>query len=408
MPDPQVHIILRNDDPCALSNVEHERRVLSVFARHGVPHLAAVIPRVVADPHDHRCESFHALRENPEMVELLRSQHAAGLLEVALHGETHRTNPTRPSLPDDGGAHEPFAGIAGPWLPMRPAHPDGYSEFAGLPFHEQLARITRGRADLEATLGVRPTSFVFPWNTADRNALRAVRKAGLDCVLGGDDRWSLRGLLILEACFWWEPGEDQYSELVEDALQFPHPALLHLSFHSWMLGDRDIELLDQFIGRYVKHPAVAFTTPDRLPVHRSTLRRCVALRRRVQVARAVVLRRVWLWEHDDPLEFYLLSPRYYLGKLWFIGPAALVSRTVGLRAGLLISAAAAALVAGAKALAWSPSTTGAVTATATRAGLGVLLAGALLLAWRSLQLLHLRRRQRRATHEPALQAEAST
>ena len=182
----RVHVILRNDDPGALSDAEYEARWMSLFARHGVPHVAAVVPHVVDDPHDERCERYHLLHENAAMVDLLRRQHAAGMLEIAQHGYTHRTNLTRPSAASARGGGPPFKGIAGPWLPMQPAHADGYSEFAGLPYPEQHDRIVRGKAYLEDLLSLELRTFIFPWNTADAASLRAVRKAGFNCVLGGE------------------------------------------------------------------------------------------------------------------------------------------------------------------------------------------------------------------------------
>ncbi len=56
-----INILIRNDDPCALSNPAHERRYLEIFAKYEVPQVVSVIPFMSEDPHNFRCTRFHAL-----------------------------------------------------------------------------------------------------------------------------------------------------------------------------------------------------------------------------------------------------------------------------------------------------------------------------------------------------------
>ncbi len=79
------YIIIRNDDPCALSNVAHERRILSLFERHRIKQVVCVIPRVVEDFHNHRLSAFHPLEENQPLVELLKEYQQKGTVcDIAL------------------------------------------------------------------------------------------------------------------------------------------------------------------------------------------------------------------------------------------------------------------------------------------------------------------------------------
>ena len=181
-----------------------------------------------------------------------------------------------------------------------------------------------------------------------------------------------------------------------DALKQPGPTLLHLSFHTWMLSDRDLERFDGFLRRYANHPEVSFTTPQRLALPPREVARCLSLRRSVQVLKHTVARRVWLWEHDDPFEFYLLEPRYYQRKLCFLVPAAVICRGLGITGGLLASTIAAVVLTVALVETWRDPTGHVGLDVTLRVVLGALLIGALLMLRRSLQLLQMRRRQQRA------------
>ncbi|MCK5711884.1 MAG: DUF2334 domain-containing protein, partial [Hyphomicrobiaceae bacterium] len=81
-----IYCLLRNDDPCALSDPARERKILEIFEKHGVPQVWAVIPRTTEDPQNSSLNKYHWLEENTEMVSLIREYQVKGLIEVAQHG----------------------------------------------------------------------------------------------------------------------------------------------------------------------------------------------------------------------------------------------------------------------------------------------------------------------------------
>jgi peptidoglycan/xylan/chitin deacetylase (PgdA/CDA1 family) len=159
---PRIVVIFRNDDPSACSDANHERRVAAIFERYGVPQTIGVIPRHAADEtHDPRGAAYRELGENPAMVDFLREYVARSGSEVALHGYTHRTN--RRSQPSRRE----------------------YFEFRRLSAETQAAMIRRGTEIIERELGVRPSTFIPPWNRLDRATLRACAQTGYKIVSAG-------------------------------------------------------------------------------------------------------------------------------------------------------------------------------------------------------------------------------
>lgn len=334
--EPRVYIILRNDDPCALSDVSQERRLLSLFENFGVPLVAGVVPRMVTDPHDARAEECHPLHLNASMVSLLKEYRARGVLEIAQHGDAHRTSPLRPTAPGDRASPDAFPGMAGPWLPFRPAHPEGYSEFNGLSVAEQRAKILAGKEYLEKLLAVRLETFIFPWNSYSRDSLKILRDAGFRYVLAGEeDELHVSGLLTIACCSW---GVDEFMGFVEDALAQEAPALVHLSFHSWMLTDDDFAHLDALLARFAAHEEVSFIGPSRIPslpydVASTVRRRLRARRLALQVSRHLRTR------HLEEHEFYVFRPWHYHRQILRLAPTSFVFGTLGLSRMLAVSGA---------------------------------------------------------------------
>lgn len=93
-----VYLLFRNDDLCALSQPEKERSVFRLFEKYSIPQVIGVIPKVTEDQHDCLNQSFHPLSENQEIVSLIKEYHSKGLIEIAQHGLTHRTNTRHFSL----------------------------------------------------------------------------------------------------------------------------------------------------------------------------------------------------------------------------------------------------------------------------------------------------------------------
>jgi peptidoglycan/xylan/chitin deacetylase (PgdA/CDA1 family) len=156
---PTIRVVLRYDDPSERSNAEMETRLIETMRQYGMVCTFAIIPSIYAD----------ALADAPSVQECtlpvwkakqFASAARDGVLELAQHGCTHRPN-----------------GMGGP----KP------SEFAGLPYHEQLSAIQKGRTLLEAALGMEVKIFVPPFNTYDANTVRAVDDSGFSLLSA--DMW---------------------------------------------------------------------------------------------------------------------------------------------------------------------------------------------------------------------------
>jgi protein-tyrosine-phosphatase/predicted ATP-grasp superfamily ATP-dependent carboligase/predicted deacetylase len=151
----RARYVLRIDDVHPRMNRRNFVRVRALLARFGVRPVAGVIPD---------CRQRDLLREEtysafwPEMRDLRRQGWT-----IALHGYTHER------LTRNGGL----------------LHTSRSSEFAGLPYEEQRARLARGRLILDSH-GLGTTVFMAPWHSFDRNTVRALRTLGFDALTDGD------------------------------------------------------------------------------------------------------------------------------------------------------------------------------------------------------------------------------
>jgi hypothetical protein len=168
----RIVVSFRNDDPSATCDVEHERRIAERFEHYGFPQTIGVIPwspgRTHRDPHGDLAVPLEA---NPEMAAFLREYAARSGSEIALHGYLHRTHPR-----------------SRPWRRE-------YFEFRRLGYEEALRRLRAGLAHLESVLGVRPRTFIPPWNRLDRDTLRACAAVGIELVSAAEHTPSVEGLL---------------------------------------------------------------------------------------------------------------------------------------------------------------------------------------------------------------------
>lgn len=142
-------VIFRNDDVQPYYKNEELRAVNDVFVEENVPVTLGVIP----------APGNRSLASDSEFCRYLRDLDRThpGLFEFSLHGTTHQEETD-------------FY---------------GRSEFGGLPYAAQRDRIARGARVLEACTGVRPTTFVPPFNTYDENTIAALDERGIHTVSGG-------------------------------------------------------------------------------------------------------------------------------------------------------------------------------------------------------------------------------
>jgi peptidoglycan/xylan/chitin deacetylase (PgdA/CDA1 family) len=153
-----ITLVFRYDDYSSGSRTDLEVKLIKAFQKYNIPCTFAVIPynsdnkAEVPDPDPQKVFPLTLWKAS-----ILNNAIKAGILEVALHGYTHRT--TRIRTPD----------------------PD-YTEFAGLDYNSQIKKIAKGKGLLEKMLGVRITTFIPPWNTYDMNTIRALEELGFRTI----------------------------------------------------------------------------------------------------------------------------------------------------------------------------------------------------------------------------------
>ncbi len=147
-----IHLVLRFDDPSAVSPIDLELAIVDGLRRRGMSATFGVIPQVRSgDFSDATPQSLLPLPA--EKIGLLRRAVGDGTIEVALHGYSHQAR---------------AAGVR--------------SEFSGLPGDEQRRRLALGKADLEeACLGPVRT-FIPPWNAYDESTLIALETLGFEVI----------------------------------------------------------------------------------------------------------------------------------------------------------------------------------------------------------------------------------
>lgn len=152
-----ILVALRYDDCSARSPAGLEDSILAACARRAIPVTFGVIPE--PDLEGSGVARPEGALFPPDRASRLAAAARAGLLEIALHGCTHRA-------------------LAG----------GGKSEFAGLDARRQDSLIARGLALLRP-LEPAPRTFIPPWNAYDRSTLEALARNGirtLSAIAGGD------------------------------------------------------------------------------------------------------------------------------------------------------------------------------------------------------------------------------
>lgn len=145
-----IRLAFRLDDPSETSNQGVEAGIIEVLRRHQVSATFATIPfRIV----DGERVALSRARAQP----LIDATHE-GLIEIALHGHTHRRRHPEPAPP---------------------------TEFSTCPRDEQHMLISEGKQHLEAIFGIRITGFVPPWNSYDSATVECLLRLGFDYLSAG-------------------------------------------------------------------------------------------------------------------------------------------------------------------------------------------------------------------------------
>jgi predicted deacetylase len=167
--------LLRFDDICPTMNWTVWDAIEQVLERHRVRPILAVVP-------DNRDPKLAVEPPVPDFWDRVRTWQARGYT-IALHGyQHHYVNRKR--------------GMMG----LTP-----HSEFATLPFEEQMEKLERGLA-IFGEHGVRADAWVAPSHSFDRNTLRALDRLGLRTVSDGLWAWphtDAEGRFWMPQQLWW-------------------------------------------------------------------------------------------------------------------------------------------------------------------------------------------------------------
>jgi len=148
----QVYVVFRMDDYGARSATDMELRIIDLFRKKGLSLTFGVIPFECAGKVDDPSPQ-DVLPLPVEKGALLRAGFEEGIVDVALHGYSHQTISDKER-----------------------------TEFAGLDYESQVERLAKGKQLLEGMIGAPVTIFVPPFNSYDRNTLRALEKLGFSCL----------------------------------------------------------------------------------------------------------------------------------------------------------------------------------------------------------------------------------
>lgn len=201
----QINIVFRLDDYSAISSTAMELKIIDLFRKNNSSITFGVIPALeetYVTEHSSPVEPLSAIK-----CDVLTKAEAEGVIEIALHGFSHKT--LNPKVP---------------------------SEFTGLDYQQQVSRISRGKEILKQRTGSMVTTFIPPWNRYDSNTLRALRElsfANISAGLSGDSPSDPLLNYLPESC-----GITQLSSAVSAAqkLQVPNPVII-VVFHLFEIKD---------------------------------------------------------------------------------------------------------------------------------------------------------------------------
>jgi len=143
-----ISVNFRFDDAGSQAAPANMEMLIEVFSEFGVPCTFGMIPF-----HRDNMDTAKLIPLTTEVVELLAEPVARGIVEPALHGYLHESNP-------------------GPQK----------SEFAGIPYERQLQWVTEGKAVLDHAFGTEVEVFIPPYNRYDDNTVSALRETGIGIV----------------------------------------------------------------------------------------------------------------------------------------------------------------------------------------------------------------------------------
>lgn|GEM_PF-834852 len=238
----RITVIFRLDD-YAPSCSSIGTKLLTVFQEHNIPCTYGVIPYASDTFTDGPAD---CVAIDLETAGRLAGAIRSGLVEVALHGLTHRDNA------------------------IAPKGPGSESEFRGLSYSSQLRMLSVGKATLESLYHVSVTTFIPPWNSYDENTLHALEDLGFEVVSSSGQTYGIAASTRFQRLrflpYTCMPGHER--EAVEFARNSTDPdpiivVLLHpFNFAEY---DRDrgrftLQSLDDLLSWLTAQPDVATQT----------------------------------------------------------------------------------------------------------------------------------------------------
>lgn len=225
-------IIIRNDDISALSNLDHEKRIFSIFQKYSVPQIIGVIPYVSENCSTCINQNFHDIRSATEIITYFVALRNIGLVEIGQHGYRHCSNY------------------------LHNMAYNGLSEFSDLPYSEQYEKILLGKTILEAALGQEITIFLPPFNRYDKVTVNVLEDLGFKILSGGKgSHRSLRVNTINRSASFSEL--KTYLTSKKDEL----PPYFFIMYHSYELeNDGDFAFLDSTLLIAKNNQKIRFST----------------------------------------------------------------------------------------------------------------------------------------------------
>jgi Uncharacterized protein conserved in bacteria (DUF2334) len=180
----EKHIIFRDDDIAPWSDLSTLKIVNQAFIDENVPETLAITPHPSTDSSDN---NQNELFMDTSMLNYLLSIKTNPLFEFAQHGYTHATGGVGSTLVSGGStAWHPSADRLNGSTRLVGATLVGDSEYSGRPYTDQYNSIKHGWDDIAEALGVKPRTFVPPWNDGDSNTVLAAHAVGHTLYSSGD------------------------------------------------------------------------------------------------------------------------------------------------------------------------------------------------------------------------------
>jgi len=141
---PKKYVIFRDDDVAPWNQLDTLKLINQIHMDKNVPVTLGIVP------HPSLVKPGNLFYADSKFFEYMKSISSNPLFEFAQHGYTHHDN--------SGAPHQ--------------------SEFYGYPYSDQYATIKKGQLDFINAFGMKPTTFIPPWNRGDDNTLKALKALG--------------------------------------------------------------------------------------------------------------------------------------------------------------------------------------------------------------------------------------